>query len=133
MKLNAKRTILVGFAFLSICAFWQMYNSVIPLILTNTFHLNEAWSGVIMAADNVLALFLLPLFGALSDRCRSPWGRRKPFLLWGTAGAVLLMLLLPALDNSYAAAPAVWKAGAFIGVLACLLITMSASRSPAVA
>ncbi|MEG1593182.1 MAG: MFS transporter [Oscillibacter sp.] len=133
MKLNAKRTILVGFAFLSICAFWQMYNSVIPLILTNTFHLNEAWSGVIMAADNVLALFLLPLFGALSDRCRSPWGRRKPFLVWGTAGAVLLMLLLPALDNSYAAAPAMWKAGAFIGVLACLLITMSTYRSPAVA
>ncbi|MEG1658671.1 MAG: MFS transporter [Oscillibacter sp.] len=133
MKLNAKRTILVGFAFLSICAFWQMYNSVIPLILTNTFHLNEAWSGVIMAADNVLALFLLPLFGALSDRCRSPWGRRKPFLVWGTAGAVLLLLLLPALDNSYAAAPAMWKAGAFIGVLACLLITMSTYRSPAVA
>ena len=70
MKLDTKQTVKVGFAFLSICAFWQMYNSVIPLMLTNTFHLNESISGVIMAADNVLALFLLPLFGGLSDRCR---------------------------------------------------------------
>ena len=68
MKLNNKRTILVGLAFLSICAFWQMYDNVVPLILTETFHLNETYSGAIMAADNVLALFLLPFFGSLSDR-----------------------------------------------------------------
>ena len=60
MKLNNKRTILVGLAFLSICAFWQMYDNVIPLILTKTFHMNETYSGAIMAADNILALFLLP-------------------------------------------------------------------------
>ena len=60
MKLNSRRTILTGLAFLSICAFWQMYDSVIPLILTKTFHMNETFSGAIMAADNVLALFLLP-------------------------------------------------------------------------
>ena len=65
MKLNNKRTVLVGLAFLSICAFWQMYDNVIPLILTKTFHLNETFSGAIMAADNVLALFLLPFFGTL--------------------------------------------------------------------
>ena len=54
MKLNYTRTFIVGLAFLSICAFWQMYNNVIPLILTNTFHMNETLSGMIMAADNVL-------------------------------------------------------------------------------
>ena len=81
MKLNTKQTIKIGFAFLSICAFWQMYNSVIPLILTNTFHMNETFSGAIMAADNVLALFLLPLFGGLSDKCTAKMGRRKPFIL----------------------------------------------------
>ena len=69
LKLDTKRTVLIGFAFLSICAFWQMYNSVVPLILTNTFHLNETWSGVIMAMDTILALFLLPLFGGISDKC----------------------------------------------------------------
>ena len=133
MKLNTKRTVLVGFAFLSICAFWQMYNNVIPLILTETFHLNETWSGVIMAADNVLALFLLPFFGGLSDRSRFSLGRRRPFLLAGTAAAVALMLFLPALDNSYAAAPAGWKSGAFVAVLGLLLVAMGTYRSPAVA
>ena len=133
MKLNTKRTVLVGFAFLSICAFWQMYNSVIPLILTNTFHMNETISGVIMSADNILALFLLPLFGALSDRCGSPLGRRRPFILFGTLAAVALMLFLPVLDNSYAAAPAPWKLGAFILVLGGLLVAMGSYRPPAVA
>ena len=60
MRLDKRRTVLVGFSFLSICAFWQMYNNVVPLILTNTFHMNETWSGAIMAADNVAGLFLLP-------------------------------------------------------------------------
>ena len=50
MKLDNKRTILTGLAFLSICAFWQMYDSVVPLILTKTFHMNETFSGAIMAA-----------------------------------------------------------------------------------
>ena len=91
MKLDVKRTVLIGFAFFSICAFWQLYNSVIPLMLTNTFHMNETLSGVIMAADNVLALFLLPIFGTISDRCRHPWGKRMPFLVFGTIAAVSRM------------------------------------------
>ena len=65
MKLNNKRTFLVGLAFLSICAFWQMYDNIVPLILTNTFHMNETISGVIMAADNILALFLLMWWGTV--------------------------------------------------------------------
>ncbi|MFR7742610.1 MAG: hypothetical protein ACLU3I_04415 [Acutalibacteraceae bacterium] len=95
MKLNNKRTILVGLAFLSICAFWQMYDSVIPLILTKTFHMNETFSGAIMAADNILALFLLPFFGSLSDRSHSKIGKRMPFILFGTGCAVILMNILP--------------------------------------
>ena len=75
MKLKTSQTIRIGFAFLSICAFWQMYNNVIPLMLTNTFHMNETITGAIMAADNVLALFLLPLFGGLSDKCTSRMGK----------------------------------------------------------
>lgn len=133
MKLDTKRTVLVGFAFLSICAFWQMYNSVIPLILTNTFHLSETFSGVIMAADNVLALFLLPLFGGISDRCKAKMGRRKPFILGGTLAAVALMMLLPLLDDSYFNAPNTAKLAAFVAVLGCLLVAMGTYRSPAVA
>ena len=133
MKLDYRRTILIGFAFLSICAFWQMYDNLVPLILTNTFHMNETLSGAIMAADNVLALFLLPLFGGLSDRCKSRLGRRRPFILVGTLSAVVLMMGLPLLADSYHAAPAPGKLAAFIAVLGLLLISMGIYRSPAVA
>ena len=133
MKLDTKRTVLLGFAFLSICAFWQMYDNLIPLILTNTFHLNETISGAIMAADNVLALVLLPLFGGISDRCKSPLGRRRPFILFGTIAAVALMLGLPLIADSYYAVPAAGKLASFIGMLGLLLIAMGTYRSPAVA
>ena len=133
MKLNTKRTLLVGFAFLSICAFWQLYNAIIPKILTYTFNMNETWSGVIMAADNILGLFLLPFFGGLSDRSRNPLGRRKPFILFGTLAAAALMIFLPVLADSYYAQPATFKLVAFIFVLGLLLIAMGTYRSPAVA
>ena len=133
MKLNNKRTILVGLAFLSICAFWQMYDSVVPLILTKTFHMNETFSGAIMAADNVLALFLLPFFGTLSDRTNTKIGKRMPYILFGTGCAIILLNLLPVLDNSYAAAPSTFKTVSFVIVLGLLLIAMGTYRSPAVA
>lgn len=133
MKLNAKRTVLVGFAFLSISAFWQMYDNLIPKILTETFGIGESISGIIMASDNVLALFLLPLFGGLSDKCTSRLGRRRPFILIGTLAAVLLMMILPLLTDSYHASPAMWKTISFVMVLGLLLIAMGIYRSPAVA
>lgn len=133
MKLNNKRTVLVGLAFLSICAFWQMYDNVVPLILTKTFHLNETFSGGIMAADNVLALFLLPFFGTLSDRTNTKLGKRTPYILGGTLAAVILLNILPILDNSYYAAASAGKMVAFIVVLGLLLIAMGTYRSPAVA
>ena len=133
MKLNNKRTVLVGLAFLSICAFWQMYDNVVPLILTKTFHLHETFSGAIMAADNILALFLLPFFGTLSDRTSTKFGKRTPYILGGTLAAVILLNMLPILDNSYYAAPSTGKMIAFVVLLGLLLIAMGTYRSPAVA
>ena len=133
MKLNNKRTILVGLAFLSICAFWQMYDSVIPLILRKSFGMDESLTGAVMAIDNILALFLLPFFGGLSDRTHSKLGRRTPFILAGTAGAIILMNILPILDNSYSAEAAPFKFISFVVVLGLLLIAMGTYRSPAVA
>lgn len=133
MKLNVKRTVLVGFAFLAISSFWQMYDSLVPIILTGTFKISETVSGGIMAADNILALFLLPLFGSLSDKCRSPLGRRRPFILVGTLLAVILMIGIPVLDNSYFAAPNITKLVLFVINLGLLLIAMGIFRSPAVA
>ena len=100
MKLNYKRTICVGFAFFLICAFWQAYDNTIPLILTNKFGLSQTLSGIIMALDNVLALFMLPLFGAISDRSRSRFGRRTPFIVVGTLIAAVAFVLLTFADNA---------------------------------
>ena len=133
MKLDNKRTVLTGLAFLSICAFWQMYNSIVPLLLTNTFQLNETYSGMIMAADNVLALFLLPLFGSLSDKTSTRIGKRMPYVLFGTGAAIILMNILPIIDNSYSAAPSGFKTVSFVIVLGLLLVAMGTYRSPAVA
>ena len=100
MKLNYKRTILVGFAFFLISAFWQAYDATIPVILTNKFGMSQTWSGVIMALDNILAVFMLPLFGALSDKCHTRHGKRTPFIAIGTIVAAIALLGLSFVDNA---------------------------------
>ena len=136
-KLNYKRTFLIGLAFLSICSFWQMYDNIIPLILQNTYHLGETMTGAVMALDNVLAIFLLPVFGALSDKVHTKLGRRMPFIVAGTILAVIFMMLLPMIDN---AEKARWSTGEsfsnqviFLAVLFFTLVSMGLYRSPAVA
>lgn len=126
MKLNYKRTVLIGLAFLSISAFWQMYDNVVPLILKDTFGLGETYTGVIMAADNVLALFLLPIFGSLSDKVATPVGKRMPFILTGTGLAFTFLMLLNYSNQSK-------NLLLFVGVLFLLLVSMGLYRSPAVA
>ena len=126
MKLNYKRTVLIGLAFMSISAFWQMYDNVVPLILKNTFGLGETITGAIMAADNVLALFLLPIFGSLSDKVNTKIGKRMPFILVGTVLACTLLIILPIADNTA-------NMVLFVGGLFFLLISMGTYRSPAVA
>ncbi len=126
MKLNYKRTFFVGLAFLSISAFWQMYDSIIPLILQNSFHLPDSVTGAIMAIDNVLAVFLLPIIGTLSDKVDTRWGKRTPFIVWGTIAAVIFMILLPIADMNK-------QLILFIVALAFTLISMAMYRSPLVA
>ena len=99
MKLNYKRTILVGFAFFLISAFWQAYDAIIPLILTNHFGLPQTVSGVVMSFDNILAVFMLPIFGALSDRVCSRFGKRTPFVAVGTVAAVIFFIFLTFVDS----------------------------------
>lgn len=99
MKLNYQRTILVGFAFFLISAFWQAYDAIIPLILTNHFGLPQIASGAIMSIDNVLAVFLLPLFGAISDRVNTRHGKRTPFIFFGAIASVIAFIALTFIDN----------------------------------
>ena len=98
MKLNYKRTMLVGFAFFLISLFWQAYDSTIPLLLTNKFGMSQGWSGVIMAIDNILALFLLPLFGSISDKVNTRFGKRTPFITVGTVIAAVALIALSFVD-----------------------------------
>ena len=101
MKLDYKRTILVGFAFFLISAFWQAYDATIPVILTNKFGMSQTWSGVIMALDNILAVFMLPIFGALSDKCvKAKTGKRTPFITIGATCAAILLVCLSFVDNA---------------------------------
>lgn len=122
MKLNYRRTFLVGLAFMAISAFWQMYDTVIPLMLRNIFGIKDTASGVIMALDNVLALFMLPIFGMLSDKA----GRRIPFIVCGTFVAVASCMLIPVAGASKSFV-------LFFAALAVLLLSMGTFRSPAVA
>ncbi|MCR5509775.1 MAG: MFS transporter [Lachnospiraceae bacterium] len=126
MKLNYKRTFFIGLAFLSICAFWQMYDNIIPLMLQQTFHLNETITGAIMALDNVLAVFLLPILGTISDKVDTPIGKRTPFIIVGTILACVFLYLV-GLANARA------SLAMFIIMLFLLLIAMGLYRSPAVA
>ena len=126
MKLNYRRTFFVGLAFLSISAFWQLYDTIIPLILSDTFGLKETVTGMVMSVDNVLALFLLPLFGAFSDRVNTRLGKRTPFIIVGTMFAVISMVVLPIADLNR-------NLPLFVIALGIVLFAMGTYRSPAVA
>ena len=118
-SLDWRRTLLVTLPFAGALAFWQSYDGIIPLILRDTFHVGDTLAGAIMALDNVCALFLLPLFGSISDRCHSRLGRRTPFIIIGS--------LLAALADQLVNLPM------FFCVLCLLLIVLSSYRSPCVA
>ena len=123
MKLNYKRTILVGFAFFLISAFWQAYDTIVPLILTNKFEMEQTYSGIIMSLDNIFAVFLLPIFGTLSDKTMSKFGKRTPYITVGTVLAALFLIILGFTP----------KLILFIFVLLGCLLSMATFRSPAVA
>ena len=99
LKLNYPKTFKVGLAFAGICLFWNAYDFVIPLLLEHAYGLPNALRGLILGLDNLLALFMLPLFGKLSDNAHGKlvkkFGRRTPFIVIGTLCAVALMVFVP--------------------------------------
>lgn len=125
-SLDMRRTLLVTLPFAGALAFWQAYDGIIPLILRDTFHLGDTLAGAVMALDNVCALFLLPFFGSISDRCHSRLGRRTPFILVGSLLAALLIPLLAVADQMR-------SLPFFFTVLCLLLVVLSSYRSPCVA
>ena len=126
MKLNYKRTVLIGFAFMAILAFWQFYDQVIPYILEEKFKLDTPVANAFMAVDNVLAVFMLPIFGKLSDKTHTRLGKRTPYILYGTIGSVILLCVLAFFESRV-------NFWGFIITLMALLVVMATYRSPAVA
>ena len=126
IRLNYKRTVFVGLAFLSICSFWQLYENIIPKMLKYTFGLEDSVTNSIMALDNVLALLLLPLFGRISDKVKTPIGKRTPFIIGGTILAAGSMIFIPYADQK-------GNLILFVVSLGAVLLAMSFYRSPAVA
>lgn len=126
MKLNTKQTVLIGLSFMGILAFWQFYDQVIPYLLEYTFGLNTFASNAIMSIDNILAIFMLPLFGWISDRTNTKLGKRTPYILFGTIAAVILLTVL----GIFTEQKNFWG---FMVVLMALLVTMAIYRTPSVA
>ena len=98
MKLNYKNVFFVGLIFFIISLFWQTYDMLIARTLIDKYGLNQTWSGIVMAADNVMAVILLPIFGALSDRSQSKLGRRTPYIIIGTVLAAFSFMALAYTD-----------------------------------
>ena len=111
---------------MAITSFWAMYDAITPLILKESFHLSEVLNGVVMAMDNVFALFLLPVFGIWSDRTQTRFGKRMPFIAVGTILAILAMAFMPYADN-------IRNLPLFLAATGFVLLAMSFYRTPAVA
>lgn len=146
LKLNYKRTFLIGFAFFGILLLWQVYDSWCPTFLTDIFArrmygissaelklgepekiLNVQWLvGIIMACDNLAALILLPIFGNLSDKTVTPIGKRMPYILTGTFVSAIAFPFIPLFfhENNIVG---------MIIVMAIVLMFMMMYRNPAVA
>lgn len=126
MKLNLKRTLLVGIAFMTISAFWQLYDYEIQLILKNEFFFSDTLTGFVMSIDNILAVLLLPLFGSISDKTMTKYGKRMPFIVVGTVLTFIGMWVLPHSAQTR-------NLVLFLIALGAVLLAMSIYRSPAVA
>ncbi|MBQ9809649.1 MAG: MFS transporter [Spirochaetales bacterium] len=135
LKLNKKRTFLIGFAFFGILLLWQVYDSWCPTLLTEIIktklgtadELEVQWLvGIIMACDNLAALILLPIFGSLSDKTHTRIGKRMPYILVGTFVSAIAFPFIPLFFHLN-------KIGAMIAMMAIVLLFMMMYRNPAVA
>ncbi|MBR0154409.1 MAG: MFS transporter [Lachnospiraceae bacterium] len=146
LKLNVRRTALIGFAFFGILLLWQVYDSWCPTFLTDIFArrmygissaqlkagdpekiLNVQWIvGIVMACDNLAALILLPIFGNLSDKTKTPIGKRMPYILTGTMVAAIAFPFIPLFFHYN-------NVAGMVIMMAIVLIFMMMYRNPAVA
>ncbi|AHC16785.1 MFS transporter [Salinispira pacifica] len=121
-----KKMFLLGFGFLGVSIIWSMYNAYVPVFLRDSFNLKFTLVGGIMTFDNILAILLLPFLGALSDKTRSPLGKRRPYILIGAPLALIFFILIP-IANSYQ------RLGLMMTTIIFMNISMALFRSPVIA
>lgn len=137
MRVSYPRLIFLGFGFLGISLLWGIYNAYVPLFLqagrpdfsatagVRGYGLSTTWTGFVMTLDNLAALFILPYVGAWSDRLRTSWGRRKPFIAVGAPLAMLSFIAIPqALDGHIVV---------FMLMICLMLLSMDLFRTPVIA
>ncbi len=124
MKLDYKKTFLIGLVFFSITMISSLHDSLTPKILYS-FGVGETAIGTIMAVDNILAIIMMPLFGWFSDKTNTKYGKRTPYFFWGTIFSALFLVLLPIADSMR-------SLPMFIAVLCVFLLSLATYRSPGV-
>lgn len=100
MKLNIRKTFVISLAFFTISLAWTIYNTFVPVFLLGNEQINgliksSAVLGVIMTIDNFFGLIFQPFFGTLSDKTKTRFGRRMPFIIVGIPLAALFFSIIP--------------------------------------
>ena len=95
MKFRYGKIFLLGFGFFGVSVIWGVYNAFVPIFLADKFHISPGVIGFFMTLDNVAALFIQPPVGAWSDRVRTRWGRRIPFIVIGAPISAVAFGLIP--------------------------------------
>ena len=124
-KFSYKRIFLLGFGFFGISIIWSLYNAYVPIFLKD-FALSSFVIGIVMVIDNVFAIILLPYLGALSDKTRTRWGRRKPYIMIGAPLGALFFLLIPLAREHGSLA-------LIMGTIILMNFSMALFRSPVIA
>ena len=122
MKLNYKQTFLIGFGFFASSIAWSMYNVYVPILLEK-YLASTALIGFVMTIDNIFGVIFQPVFGALSDKTRTRFGRRMPYILLG----------LPICAVAFSLIPFTWSLATLMGVVILFNFVMSTWRAPVVA
>lgn len=73
---------------------WNFHDAQTPATLAE-YTASAALIGLIMGLDNIIGIFVQPLMGFLSDRTRTRWGRRTPYIVIGVPVAAILFALIP--------------------------------------
>jgi len=122
MKLDIRKTFLLGLGFFAVSLVWPLYNIYVPIFLRD-FLDSQFQINAVMTLDNILAVSMIPFIASLSDRTHTRFGRRMPFLMIGIPLAAIAFVFLPNYTSFLT----------FILIITVLNFSMAIFRAPTVA